>query len=135
MYNQKIADRKFVAVIRSAHPEYTLQQIANLFDVSRERVRQILVHFELPTRRQYLSKYRCPVCQIPKQHANRCRRCTLAANSIFVSCNTCKTEIRVTPGAYSRHMKFPYSGKFYCNKRCFGSFIGKNYGLGRKKKL
>jgi len=119
-----------VCLLRQFYPSMTLEAIGERFNVSRERIRQILKKAGLPTKAQILRKY-CLHCG--KKRKNRYRNyCSKACyhydTHTLIPCDVCG---RLSEYHIKRVLWLQARGKqqhFFCSKHCNGIWLGKNYG-------
>jgi len=123
------------------NPCATLQQIADKYKVTRERIRQILEPYNLPTgnsMRAYKPRV-CPECghKITNSKSKRCGKCYLKEHRVTLACDMCGK-------LFTRHLseviyqenapaeKRP-NGKprrnWFCSRHCLGVWRGKHYGF------
>lgn len=123
-----------VGWIRIANPELTLDQIGDTFNVTRERIRQVLVGLELPTKaKRHIRWVPCPNCGKPIHHRRFCSmECLSAYCLIEVSCEVCGESIlrNRKERTYRRDNGYEHT---FCSKVCQGKWLGTNYGRGRQK--
>jgi len=119
------------------NPCATLQQIGNKYGITRERVRQILEPFDLPTSRDIRGKILriCPICGCEKAPNRRC--CSLCAEKwhkdryIQLACEVCGILYPRRAKELIYHInKRGYKHQF-CGKKCQGVWLAKGYGFHR----
>jgi hypothetical protein len=130
-----------VQILRASNPDMLAIDIAKLLDISRERVRQILVASNLPTDptkyKERTTPYTCIDCgkNVGSRHTRtkRCKACYLKdhAASVVVNCNWCGKSKTIHKSTYETTMshKYGYKGRFFCNRHCLGKHLGTNYGF------
>ncbi|MDO8609237.1 MAG: sigma factor-like helix-turn-helix DNA-binding protein, partial [bacterium] len=121
--------------LRLKYPKYTLQEIANEVDRSRERVRQILKQRHLPTK-AFKPKHLCLACK--KELISKQRKyhgdCFHQLHYVWRQCSNCGMMIERNNTEIKRALKYPNHGDIvFCNKKCQGQYLGKHNGGGRKK--
>ena len=120
-----------ICMTRLNSPKATLQEIGDKFDLSRERVRQILKQMHLPTKaiRPSLYKFNCYNCGIESKR----RFCSIKCRSEYffesLYCEVCNVEIKRLKSEIKRNIvKHDYKHTF-CSKRCQGIWLSSNYGF------
>ncbi len=124
---------KEIAAILTADPTVTLQSIADRYQISRERVRQIIRANNLivgPKQRR-LATFRkpCPDCgkSILRRHL-RCMDCLIISNTVHLICMICDkpyTRRKADVTATERRR-----GKINaCSRSCWGKYAGSHYGF------
>jgi hypothetical protein len=126
-----------VVDFRDANPTYTLQQIANEFILSRERVRQILKMKKRPTvsslRIINQKKKICPECGNKKGRSSRiCKVCYIKSHRIQVTCSWCGKQFLEYLSLYNHKINTHHQEKWFCSRRCLGKNTAKLYGFKRK---
>ena len=130
----QIGARLGICLTRKENPEMTLQEIGNKFDLSRERVRQILKQMDLPTKHKsfgsIITQTICPKCGRQKLYrAKYCRKCRKELLYEFVQCETCRIPIKRRI-SYTSYMKERRGYKhIWCSKKCQGKWLANNYGF------
>jgi len=126
-----MAVRKQVIALRRQDPTATLQQIANTFRLSRERVRQILARANVATKAERVIRL-CGVCEKPLNH-NQPKHCSLScrhqASIVGIICSNCGNLFLIPKGQFNARKKRHLSDYFFCSKVCYGQYFGKNYGF------
>ena len=130
-------DKNSVIACKKGNPLFTCQRIAEQFGCTREYVRQILNKAGLPTSLR-LPKSLCPQCGEPKRRqANLCPACSHKKHWVILQCTGCgqtferrKSNYKRNTMEYQHSSTFSYSGKVFCNRSCFGRWLGSNYGVG-----
>ncbi|MFC1925659.1 hypothetical protein ACFLW2_03065 [Chloroflexota bacterium] len=120
-----------VLEILGVNPDLPYSTIAGEVGVTRERVRQIARRNGYPPRSRILKQKICPVCG--KAFFTRNLHCSPGCGykarrkRIVISCNQCGKPIERTPGTMRSK-----SGKYFCNRVCFGRWAWDNYSMTRK---
>ena len=126
--------RKLVVKKRLNNPCSTLQQIAETVGVTKERVRQILVSENLPTRRWKPRSYKCNNCGLifPAVNGRVCKFCSPECRKEYyqatLPCDECGKLFTLSYGVIRKRVKFGCQ-HFYCSQRCRGIVAGKKYGF------
>lgn len=155
-------NREEIKRLRLEHPEWTLDEIASSLSdkLTRERVRQILVKLQLPTR--HTPKYECVECKgrFNKGRKSTCTRgcderfrcvaCHINIHSVFSNCTSCGKTVRrgralsaqSVDGSQRRNKSLlslglvpeehPATGLIFCDRKCQGHWFGSNHGAGKK---
>ncbi len=123
----------------------TLKAIANDLGVSKERVRQVLKERALtriPSRRKPDIRKNCAHCsekidvknyRYTKSRMYCSESCKCNQMYTFVdNCAWCSKPVILSKR--SPRIRRNTSGLWYCNKHCFGKYIGKNYGFTKSQK-
>ena len=100
--------------------------IAKKLGISRERVRQILISLNLPTKIENPhDKKVCSICgNLASQNSKLCRACFLKNGRITVNCDFCKSLINRQASLIKRNNKgLRYTGKAFCNQNCYNKYI------------
>lgn len=118
---------------RIVHPEMTMANIGEYAGVTRERVRQILREYGLPT---FIPKvFTCKVCgnQIPhnRKKSMLCRDCRFKECWVLKKCEMCEKEFHIRKSVYIAALTRNYKHTF-CSNKCQGKWLGDNYGRGHK---
>jgi len=140
---QKI-DYDLVIQMRLEHPEFTLRELGEKFNVSRERIRQILASANVETRsyKRVISSLMPLVnCAIPdcgnrieKKGMTYCRECIESGYwaiytgslrrkipRVTFQCKRCDTDITMRQTLYERQ-KRQYTNTF-CSQRCRSLYV------------
>ena len=123
-----VRDRELLKLRRN-NPCYTLQQIANEFGVSRERVRQILSLHQKRTRHLKTTKYCCLRCgvEITKNRKYCSQKCFFEDHNILVTCDHCGKQFYRMVSAVLSYPNRPMNPRnfIFCDKSCFGKYFGR----------
>ena len=115
-----VGRRRAVERLRTQHPDYSLRNIANVVDISRERVRQILVDAGLPTAKRKILKY-CLNCGRPRR-SHYLKYCGRACERSYVRevliCASCGKEFLRLKSQILAANKRGFKNA-YCCRRCF----------------
>lgn len=146
---QKISCRNTYTALslRRLHPEMTLQQIADLVGLTRERIRQILKANGLPTRRLQPNLFPCRICgksldrfrrwyQVSQPPTRRsiqvCFSCIRAVRDTCVAyCFICLKRVSFYSSAQIRRKVL--KDRYFCSRKCLGEYLGKRYGFAARK--
>ena len=107
---------------------YTLQQLADLLGVTRERVRQLCVQHGLERVRPR-QRRRCSACAKVLRNDNRtgfCRSCLYP--KVWLVCSTCGRSFQRSEAERRARDKRRITNLVFCTKRCMGAWLGKTYG-------
>lgn len=110
-----------VLKLREEFPEIRAIEIHRRIGVSRERVRQILNKYNLPTR-ILIEKPKCIECNINEVSygSKKCRDCFLSNSWDITECANCGGEVKFSVSHDKYRMKTGrYSGDRYCKRECF----------------
>ena len=126
------------ALLRQAHPEWTLEQIGDSMCVTKERARQYLVAAGAPTK--CINKK--PICRqcggpVPRGRVVYCSvECHRKATDTTVYCDWCGSPITRIAS-----LNKPYPEKanrqrnvHFCNRTCQGKWFGTLHGGGAQKR-
>ena len=122
-----------VLEILAGNPTIPYSTIGDVVGVTRERVRQIAQRNGYPPRNGVIKHKICPVCG--KAFHTRNLYCSpecgykVRRKRVAVQCHQCGKSIERTPG----NMRSK-SGKYFCNRVCFGKWTGKNHNTALKRR-
>ncbi len=120
-----------VLEILEENPALPYSIIGNEVGVTRERVRQIAQRNGYPPRNGILKQKICPVCgsafYTRNIYCSPVCGCRARQKRVVVSCHQCGKPIERTPGTMRSK-----SGKYFCNRVCFGKWTGKNHSTEMK---
>ena len=115
---------------------WPFSRIGTHFGLSRQRVAQILhrAFEELPKHAYGQPRNYCTVCAKRLYHYGKtglCRQHFLDSRRVHLFCAECGAPLiqRLSAQKRPQHSK----DKAFCNRVCFGRWIGKRYGFGRSK--
>lgn len=133
-----LTPREAEVLRRRTEEDQTLEEIAQFFSVTRERIRQIqtkaerklgLEHF----RRKPAPDKTCLQCGIiysGRHKSNYCsKQCWHDSRVIKKNCSQCGIEF--TSLSMKARIKRNRSGLFFCSRRCQGIWLGHHYSRGR----
>jgi AraC-like DNA-binding protein len=147
--------KKRIIALRKLYPDWTMVRIAAEVGLSHQRVGQALTRAGLPTK-----AHRPPVivecarenCGTRWQKDWRNKEtlnpycsveCREAVRRIAVRCTHCGAEKTIGRGSYriamgltdrGKNKDWPrYTGRFFCDRACWGAYAGENYGFGRRR--
>lgn len=121
-----------------AVPYGALKEVGERFGVTGERVRQIAN--EMGMGRLYKTSQVCPECGGRKSEVSQlCKGCRCASVRIALPCNNCGAPVMRLASELARRIgkdgpkqtpsgPASYSGNVYCNKKCFGEWLGHEHG-------
>ena len=129
-YNKKNTRNKIIQ-LRKRNPKWTLQQIANECNISKQRVHYILKSENLPTKIFNKSwgkgKYKnCHFCKslMPRNTGinycnNMCRD-----NDLFINypCSFCHENIKINRKVMMKKVNKLQQYNFFCGRKCYGKF-------------
>ncbi len=107
---------------------YTLQQLADVVGVTRERVRQLCVQHGLERVRPR-QRRRCSAYAKVLRNDNRtgfCRSCLYP--KVWLVCSTCGRSFQRSEAERRARDKRRITNLVFCTKRCMGAWLGKTYG-------
>ena len=107
---------------------YTLQQLADLLGVTRERVRQFCVQHGLERVRPR-QRLRCSACGKVLRSDDRtgfCRSCLYP--KVWLVCSACGRSFQRSEAERRARDKRRITNLVFCTKRCMGAWLGKTYG-------
>ena len=109
-----------VVALKLENPNMRASEIHRIVGVERERVRQILVKNNLPTKVDTV-KPTCEDCGTEVSYGSkRCRDCFLSKSWATSECAKCGNEIKYSVSHDKYRMKTGrYSGDRYCKRECF----------------
>ena len=130
--------RHSIIATRDRNPCATLQQIADKYDITRERVRQVLASEGRATKAIRLPNpnYICPYCGGVKSWVSaQCENCQEAERAkvrwVTLICDQCGgTFERRQSEVLIRAKLRGYQGRIFCSKRCQGVYTAEHYGIG-----
>lgn len=123
--------KEYVCKLRLNNPCMTLKSIGDSAGVTRERVRQILSSNNLPTKSYRVYKLlQCRYCfkiiRAPRIYCSKeCREKDLY---IYLECEECGKLVKRLAKDYIWRLKNRNYKHVWCNKRCQGKWLGKNFG-------
>ena len=115
---------RHAAMVTARHVGQTLQQIADAHGLTRSRVQQLLSTIQAGPRSRV------------------CRRCGAIYQSLAsrtdAYCRACRTETRPCGAAITRDRgrdRATFRNRhWFCDRRCFGRWLGRRFGGGRRHK-
>ena len=133
MTNESLIEK--VCEYRIKHPSWTLSQIADKVDLSIPSVSKILKQRNLPIRRS--KRKRTSSCDICGGEANGGKYCSnhrYGKVLLTVQCHTCGKDKEIALARYKMQTKPPYKGKFFCDRKCLGRYVGSSFNKSTKRK-
>jgi len=119
---KQASKRLAVTNLRKSFPELTLREIGEAVDLTRERVRQILIDANLPTKslsRISTSVIICATCN-KTLHSKRLKfcsqKCQYPDGQTTFQCETCGTSQTVMTSVYKARMK--RNATIHCSRTC-----------------
>ena len=115
---------------RQANPCLTLLAVGNKFDITKERVRQILSSNSQPTHRLYPHNL-CLNCGQPTRRKLYCnRKCQHEYCYPLMECAQCGTLSRRRAKELISHISYGQKKeRLFCGRRCQGKWGGEYYGF------
>ena len=135
--NTKANPEKIIATIKR-NPCATLQQIGDKYDISRERVRQIikkheLLHYDQSVDKEHKACLQCGKLIRPQNHKFCNKQCEYEYNHPFVECDQCHNLFRAKKGTFYGLSHKQSNGKLkehtFCSQTCKGVYVGTNFGF------
>jgi len=137
-----VTKKERILELRDNDSTLKLQDIANDVGLSRERVRQILKESNRQTsgfvEPKVCARVGCNITYPRSSHSIYCStKCSNLVYYTLVNCNWCGKQKLITKSDYKRNTEKAYrlfgdspkyKGNFYCDRKCFGEFIGNTYG-------
>ncbi|MCD6421954.1 DUF2116 family Zn-ribbon domain-containing protein [bacterium] len=117
-----------VVLLRVTHPELSCAEIGRRVGLTRERVRQILSKFKLPTRAKREPQGYCAFCGKPlykkrKFCSARCRSDYSKFCVVVCKCANCGKLFKRKLSGMKYHRK--HGGNLFCSKKCTGAYLGR----------
>lgn len=127
--------RQGVKLARINNPCATLQEIGDKFDISRERVRQILKSEELPTKNvSHGIKNICPQCgnEFPRwpKKIHCSRKCYEQSTQIELACDECGILFTRNTKLFIICLNEREYVHTFCGKQCQGKWLARMHGFG-----
>jgi aldehyde:ferredoxin oxidoreductase len=119
--------RQQIINLRKASPCINCRQIGDKVGVSRERVRQILSQNNLQTKRfkPPKPKVQCLNCGKPTTHKQFCSiQCGKDYKQISVECSECGRIFQISKNELIHRIKRHKIDEIFCNKQCYGRYMG-----------
>lgn len=123
--------REKILHLRQINPELRGSEIAAQLGVSRERIRQLLVELNLPTRIRSIEA--CQYCgklfntRRGKRKEYCSRTCRKAAIFTTITCSACGLEFKISSKLLQRRLRLKYK-HFFCSRSCSRKYVGKYVG-------
>jgi hypothetical protein len=119
---------------RKENPCLTLTVIADKFELSRERIRQIVDRAGVKTRHIRKQTDICPECGEHKSfEAILCWECFKRNHNVTLQCFVCEKVFKRHQSDVIKRANTTGQVHFFCSKHCFGVWFGKN-NIGKKHK-
>lgn len=129
----------------------TLQEMGDYFNLTRERIRQLLLARGLSKPHAYVAnKLKCRVCngELPASRRQQrdyiCYTCQPKFYSVIVSCicGQCGIEFSLSRGKYNSRFRLvsglrttPRTTPLFCSQKCSGKYLGNYYGFAVHKQM
>lgn len=129
----------FIREVLACNPHVTLQAFADIFGLTRERVRQLMSKAGISTGQLGLQKAtlpRCMNCRAPMPSHNiggRCQPCRIISNQRHFTCGWCGAPFTLRVGEVNNIIRNPKGtgrGPQFCSYACKGKTVGMRYGFG-----
>ncbi len=137
MQDKITRDAELIA-FKLKNPCLTLEQIGHKYNISRQRVDQILFSVDIHVGKRRKPRPLCLNCGKPckEVRAVYCsEKCHSEQHRVTVFCTTCGKPISKTISQIIRGCNDSrYRGNFFCDKHCSGADAGKKYGFGSHRK-
>ena len=132
-------NREKIILYKKEHPDWTLAYIGSLIGVTKQRVRQVLLTNNLPTKRLKEYCFPCIVCKtlILSKNTSKvicsdeCKKKLLWVNLL---CTNCKISISRLKSVLARDLRKKPNKLFFCSKSCNISYLWAIGVLSGKKK-
>jgi len=118
--------------LRRENPRMKGVEIARIVGVSRERVRQFLGNQNACVPVIKL----CPLCgrKTPTNHQKYCsRECWMKSKRVTLTCDVCGENFTLRGSEYRASLRVRKLKMRFCSRKCNGHWLGKNFGVGRRK--
>ena len=128
----KMIDRAEVVQTKARNPCATLQQIGDKYGVTRERVRQILEPYNMPTGLsiRVAFKRKCPECGGIKLAESRvCPKCHEHIHYIPLVCDYCGGLFYRQRGKVLARLGKRQYNHVFCGRPCQGKWWAENHGF------
>ena len=113
-------DRNNLLALREAHPDWTLEQIGRVLNITKARTWQLLKKHNKPTKRKRLIEItNCIKClKITENNARFCsRECRDGHYYMLVGCIWCGTPIKMLRSTYKKKQRMGVKN-FHCTQQC-----------------
>ena len=114
-----LTNREKVSLLRKQYPSMPAVRIAETLNISRERVRQLLIEAGLPT--HFNKQYGwCELCgsPIPATRKSYCSaECRTKAKRVTIQCDYCGQDKVMIRAAYDAQKRRGYKN-MYCSVKC-----------------
>ena len=135
MYNELTKSqilREEIVALRKEDPKITAAEMARRLGRSRERIRQLLVKLDLPTRISGPVKL-CQYCNGPVKSNNKAKlfcsaECYSDSRNTLVICHNCGVPFKRRIKLIDYYVHVRNYERFFCDRKCFGSWSGRNHG-------
>lgn len=128
--DNNMKSRNAVLAFRQQNPIMKAVDIARGVGISRERVRQILNKYNLPTA-IYKVPYICQDCGKILRNGNQnrkwCKECRTNHLKVELVCETCGKSFLREGWLYRKSQRRGYK-HIWCSKQCQGYWLGFNFG-------
>lgn len=138
---QTLIERNLAIIERRKNsPGLSLKQVGDEFDITKERVRQILSSAGMPTRHHTHEKVsHCLRCGAEIKNRSYCRKCQFELHNVELICDNCGIKFWRRVSAVlkyaSRKTSYGANSKYtFCSRHCLGVWRGKKYGSGAQQK-
>ena len=124
--------KEWIVRVKTQNPEYTLQAIGDICDVTREYVRQVLNAHGIETTKRLKPLPRCVTCnsEFSRNRAikhTECSACVSASKRTVTTCPNCGVQQEILKSHVRRNKNT------FCNNFCQFSYWGKTYGFQKSK--
>ncbi len=123
-------DYESVCATRKRNPCATLEEIGQKYNVSRERIRQVLSKHGLSTKALVI-KSACMNCNkvIYKSQKFCSRECQHEYARIPVACQQCGKIFKRYQSEITYRFRENSEHRFFCSRKCLGGWVGVRYGF------
>ena len=140
MSDENLQKRLAIVQIKLDNPDITLQALGDKFNLTRERIRQVLISEGFITHRKPKTQD-CKYCSksfiVIEHQKNKLsiaycsQRCKEDAHRVYLNCATCEKQYFLGSSEYRGRKRYKEHGNNYCSVKCRG--IGTSKTLKKRK--